>query len=201
MIDSHQLYAARNALRLAEQHHEAVAASRHAQYLEPVGLEVEVVKGRKVPIGTRFVVQQAGEGKYGRWVRDGNGSFIDRFNVDIVDSKWKNAYAAELVRVQGAVDVAREHLNNLQNELLSRVAIDLRERTNVEHHSYGWREDENFDTSCNPHASDEEIALALTILDPQGSCWGALRWSCGTTLIARVAPDRIRVHSSTGLAD
>lgn len=191
---------------LAEQLPEAHKAAERAEDVFasarafPRGLLVRVVKGRKVPVGTEFVVQQAGDGRYGSWVRTPEGAFVDRGNVEIIDPAYEALRAAASAAHAAESDL-RDRIAAAKRAVVEYAGINLRSREDVQHHSYGWREDDEYTTPCNPEATDEEIRLALRYVDPEGSSWGSLRWSCGTDLRARLAPDRIRVYSSTGLAD
>jgi hypothetical protein len=166
----------------------------------PVGLRVRVVKGRKLPKGSHFVVQRAGEGRYGKWVQTPEGVFVDRYNVEIDDPLFAAA-VADAARADVHVDDLTREIKAEEARIIAAAGIDLSKRDNRTLRQGAWRDYDEYDTVCSPLADDDLIRAALAYADPQGSSWGALRWSCGTSLVERIAPDRIRVCAQTGIAD
>jgi hypothetical protein len=165
------------------------------------GLLVRVVKGRKLAKGTEFVVQQHGEGQYGEWVRTPEGLFIDRRNVEPIDPKW---IAADAARDAAFADVERieESIRAVEAAIIAAAGIDIAHPVRkVEYRQEAWRDVSVYEYACNPDADDELVRIAVQLADAPQSSWGQLRWSCGSNVTSRPAPDRVLVHSSVGLCD
>lgn len=163
------------------------------------GTLVEVVRGRKVPVGTKGKLLGWGDGQYGPWVRievNGEQVFVSQRNVRFpeIDAMLDSAHReAEQAGEQYASAIAA---------MRHTVGLDLSKplsKGNLSQFAYS----DSFvaDYAVNPEASDELVRFMLGVLDPPQSSWGQLRWSGGSSLVERVSPDVVRVSSITCICD
>lgn len=162
------------------------------------GIAVEVVRGRKVAVGTVGVLEAWGENQYGDWckVRIGHDSvFIAARNVT-----FPELYAAitDAASVCSAADDARRAI---ADAVVADAGVNLakpveRGQTVLNAYSDDW----SAVYACNPEASDAVVKLAVELLDPPESSWGKLRYSHGSRVESR-SGDRVTVRSSVGLCD
>lgn len=192
----------------AQSAYDAAAKEYNDMRLYPRGLRVVVTKGRKFPKGNVATVQKCGENGYGRWCfilcDDQSEGFIALDNLTICDDQ----FAMATQRLDNATALLRDAEHDLRwaqaeykAAVVGKAGIDLAVRIDPKLEQAAWRDYERFLTPCNAAASDAEINDALRLLDPMGNSWGALRWSCGTQMIERVAPDMVRVERTVGIAD
>lgn len=162
------------------------------------GIAVEVVRGRKVAIGTVGVLEAWGENQYGEWckVRIGNDSvFIAAHNVTFPE--W---YAA-IEDASNAVSQAEDARNAVRDAVIAEAGVNLSEPLESEQPRLNaYSDDWSALYACNPEASDAVVKLAVELLDPPESSWGKLRYSHGSRVESR-SGDRVTVRSSVGLCD
>lgn len=201
MSDLQRLNVLREQRAAAKASREAACDRIHALRDNLRGLLVRVDKGRKIPKGSTFVVQQHGEGRYGEWVRTPEGLFIDRANVTPIDPKWAEACAAYDAAI-AALERLEDNIRSVEAAIIAAAGFDIRHPVRkVEYRQEAWSDVSINEYACNPDADDELLRIAVQLADPGQSSWGNLRWSRGSSVVERPAPDRVIVHSSTGLAD
>ena len=162
------------------------------------GIAVEVVRGRKVAVGTVGVLEAWGENQYGDWckVRIGTESvFIASRNVS-----FPELYAA-ITDAATACSAAEDARKAIADAIVAEAGVNLAKpveqgKTALNAYSDDW----SSVYACNPEASDSVVRLAVELLDPPESSWGKLRYSHGSHVQSRDG-DRVTVRSSVGLCD
>lgn len=180
-------------------------ADKHARALKSFdnsleqGMTVEVIKGRKIAIGTTGTLEGWGSNEFGQWVRvkvaNGNTFFTSMRNVTFPD--LNKAIDALSEASQAAMRAYRDRLD----EAVSFCGIDLRAGTKVASDMHAYSDSYVADYACNPMASRALLDLVVRHLDPPGSSWGALRWSGGSTIISQPEANVVRIQSITCLCD
>lgn len=164
------------------------------------GEAVEVVRGRKIPVGTKGKLISTGESQYGHWVR-----FTTEAGEDVLTNAGNVVFphiAARREEAWKAEEKATADYRAVLAEAVKFVNIDLAnpvERGRTQQHAYSDTTESTY--ACNPEATDEEVKAVVAAMDPRGSSWGALRWSGGSSVSSRPAPDRVVVFSSVSLCD
>jgi hypothetical protein len=163
------------------------------------GLRVEVTRGRKVPVGTIGTLMGWGESQYGHWVRiqtEDGLTFCNERNVTFpeLDAQRKAAY--------DRLEDARNNFRARLDQAKAYTGLDLSKPfPGGKNSQHSYSDTYVADYFVNPEASDELVTLMVSLLDPPGSSWGALRWSGGSSVVHRLAPDRVTICSTTCLCD
>lgn len=164
------------------------------------GMIVVVTRGKKLPKGTTGTLSRWGESQYGHWVciktEDGVETMMNERNVTYpkLDTDREATYAMQ----EATMATYRQMLA----EAVAFTGLDLKTPINKgEYRQHAWSDTFEAEYACNAEASDELLSTVINLLDSPGSSWGALRWSGGSSLSARVSPTVVRVMSSTNICD
>lgn len=164
------------------------------------GEAVEVVRGRKVPVGTKGKLISTGESQYGSWVR-----FTTEAGESIIINAYNVRFPNMAERSREAFDAEQKAIKDYRAvvaQAAAFVGLDLSKPLEVgrtQQHSYSDSSEATY--AVNPEATDADITAVINVLDPSGSSWGALRWSGGSSLVSRPAFDRVVIRSTTCLCD
>lgn len=165
------------------------------------GEAVEVVRGRKIKVGTKGKLISTGKSEYGSWVR-----FTTEAGDDVITNAsnvtYPNLHDRREAAYQAEVKAVADYRAVLAEATVF-VGVDLSkpiEGTGV-YHQHAYSDTHEAQYACNPEADLDTLRAVVGALDPRGSSWGALRWSTGSSVTGRPAPDRISVISGTGLCD
>lgn len=180
---------------------------------EPMrGDHVEVVKGRKVPVGLKGVLGWIGEVSRGRYgygsvMRagvdpEGGGERVWIDYTNLVNHSWEERYEVYRAKVE-VVEAEKAAKKKAEAEYVAKV-LDLSVSKCLGCVGMsGWRDEYKHEVGLRDASlSDEEIVKAVHLAYPSQSSWGALRWRAGVHGIA-VHRDRMVVEyvESIGLAD
>lgn len=159
------------------------------------GDEVVVCGGRKLPHGSNVILLSWGEGAYGGWVRvqpaEGEAVFLSRHHVRFPTREQSLSIG---IGMQARARDAAQAIVNAAGIDLTKPVETSTARMNA------YSDDSEAVYACNPDVDIDVIKVALEILDPPQSSWGALRWSLGSSVVSRDG-DRVTVRSSTGICD
>lgn len=143
------------------------------------GDKVEVVRGKKFPLGLKGKVFWVGMGNYqksraGVEVEGGEKVFIDVGNLQNHDRDAREV-----------VEAAKEEAERLVKKLdWEKAAAMFGKESVISYHQHAYSDESELECPILVDASEAEIVAAIHAIHPRSSSYGQLRWCQGASQIS-----------------